>query len=104
MRNLMTCSFLLTLPVLGCILVPGDEDSVSVNRFDPDTREYRMERYLLDRDAMARARAARAEYDAPACGTGEDAAQHLGARQAAILALLPPRPNERLVYTCSSKG
>ncbi len=81
--------------------VPSDEESVSVNRFDPATREYRMERYLLDRAAMARARTARAEFEAPACGGGADAARDLGARQAAILSLLPARPNERLVYRCA---
>ena len=83
------------------VLVPELEDAVSVNRFDPATREYRVERYLLDRAAIARVRAARAEYQAPACGAGEQAVSDFGARQAAILALLPDRPNERLVYTCS---
>jgi serine protease Do len=82
------------------VFVPADEESVSVNRFDPATREYRMERYLLDREAMARARTARTEFTAPACGGGADAARELGARQQAILSLLPERPNERLVYTC----
>jgi len=82
------------------VLVPADEESVSVNRFDPATREYRMERYLLDREAMTRARAARDEFEAPACSGGADAARELGARQQAILSLLPERPNERLVYSC----
>ena len=82
------------------VFVPADEESVSVNRFDPATREYRMERYLLDREAMARARTARAEFEAPACGGGAEAAQELGARQQAILSLLPERPNERLAYNC----
>ena len=84
------------------VLVPDDEEAVSVVRFDPANREYRTERYLLDREAMGRVRAAREEFDAPACGGGEKAARELGARQAAILALLPDRPNERLVYDCST--
>jgi len=84
------------------VFVPGDEEAVSVNRFDPKTREYRMERYLLDRNAMERARAARAEYEAPACGTGQQAAADLGARQAGVLSLIPERPNERLVYKCDT--
>lgn len=82
------------------VLVPGTEASVSVNRFDPQTREYRMERFLLGTAAMTRARAARAEFTAPECGADEQAAREFGARQAAILALLPARPNERLVYSC----
>jgi hypothetical protein len=84
------------------VFVPGDEAVVSVNRFDPKTREYRMERYLLDREAMDRARTARGEYEAPACGTGEQAASDLGAQQAGVLSLIPDRPNERLVYNCSN--
>jgi len=83
------------------VFVPGEEAVVSVNSFDPKVREYRMERYLLDREAMARARTARGEFQTPACGGGHEAARDLGARQAAILSLLPERPNERLVYTCS---
>jgi hypothetical protein len=83
------------------VFVPDDEASVSVNTFDPATREYRAERYLLDREAMGRIRDARAEYEAPACGGGEEAARELGDRQNAILALLPDRPNERLIYSCS---
>ncbi|HYD25009.1 MAG TPA: serine protease, partial [Croceibacterium sp.] len=86
------------------VFVPGEEEAVSVNRFDPAASEYRVERYLLDREAMARARTARGEYDAPACGAGDEAARELGARQAAILALLPERPNERLVYKCARQG
>lgn len=82
------------------VFVPTDEEAVAVNRFDPQSREYRMERFLLGRDAMARARTARAEFTAPECGADEQTAREFGARQAAILALLPERPNERLVYSC----
>ena len=81
--------------------MPDDEEVVSVNSFDPAAREYRVERYLLDRPAMTRARTARGELTAPACGAGRDAALALGRQQSAILALLPERPNERLVYKCA---
>ena len=83
------------------VLVPDTEAAVSVNRFDPATGEYRMDRYLLGREDMAAARDARAEYEAPACGAGPDAGRELGARQQAIVSLLPPQPNERLVYRCT---
>ncbi|MBT2134244.1 trypsin-like peptidase domain-containing protein [Croceibacterium sp. LX-88] len=86
------------------VLVPQDEESVSVNTFDPTSKEYRMERYLLDRETMERIRAARAEFQAPACGAGQDASSDYGAMQAGILALLPERPNERLVYSCAKAG
>ncbi|MXO58604.1 trypsin-like serine protease [Altererythrobacter salegens] len=83
------------------VLVPNDEASVSVARFDPSIGEYRVERYLLGHDEMTKARTARSEYEAPACGGGAEAARDLGAKQAAILSLLPSQPNERLVYACS---
>ena len=85
------------------VLVPAEEDAVSVNRFDPATREYVVERYLLDREQMVPLREARASYQAPACGGGAAAAGDLGSSQQAILALLPDRPNERLVYDCSGR-
>ena len=84
------------------VFVPGDEDTVSVNRYDPQRREYVVERYLLDRTQMDELRAARAEFDAPACNAGPQAATDLGDKQQAILTLLPERPNERLVYNCDS--
>ena len=83
------------------VLVPSEEDTVSVNSFDPDAREYVVERYLLDREAMTKARATRGEYEAPQCGADEAAARALGDRQQLILSQLPDRPNERLVYSCS---
>jgi len=83
------------------VFVPSDEDVVSVNSFDPDTREYVVERYLLDREAMTKARAGRGQYEAPQCGAGDQAARELGDAQNLILSELPDRPNERLVYACS---
>ncbi|MEO6042192.1 MAG: serine protease [Croceibacterium sp.] len=83
------------------VFVPGGEEAVSINRFDPQAREYRVERYLLDRTTMGRARKARAEFQAPACGAGDAAVRDFGARQAAMQSLLPVQPNERLVYKCA---
>jgi len=51
---------------------------------------------------MARARTARGAFRAPACGAGRQAALELGAQQDAIIALLPERPNERLIYKCAA--
>lgn len=82
------------------ILVPDDEAAVSVNSYDPDTQQYRVERYLLGRDAMEALREARGKYTAPACGGGDPAARKLGSDQATIAAMLPASPNERLVYDC----
>lgn len=63
-----------------------------------------MDRYLLDNDALTKVRAARGKFQAPACGAGEEAAQALGSQQAAVLSLLPPQPNERLVYHCARQA
>ena len=81
------------------VFVPNEEDIVSVARYDPQTRTYRADRYLLSRTAMSAARQARGSYDAPSC-TVDDGAAELGRRQEAVLSALPNQPNERLVYSC----
>ncbi|WP_271077462.1 S1C family serine protease [Aurantiacibacter sp. MUD61] len=83
------------------VFVPGSEAAVSVNSFDPDEGEFVMERYLLSRAPMTTARSARAQYEAPSCGAGQDAALQLGGSQNSILSSLPDMPNERLVYSCT---
>lgn len=83
------------------VFVPANEAAVSVNRYDPDAGELVKERYLLDLETMREARTARGSYTAPACGVSEDSARELGSNQAAIMSALPPRPNERLVYSCT---
>ncbi|WP_152435071.1 serine protease [Erythrobacter sp. THAF29] len=84
------------------VFVPNDEEAVSVNTYDPATRTFRTDRYLLGSAAMRAAREVRSEYTPPACGV-TDAARILGEQQSAVLALLPDRPNERLVYRCEAK-
>jgi len=84
------------------LFVPNDEDTISVNSFDPETRVFRSERFPLSQSAMAKARGARAAYQAPQCGA-EGAASELGEMQSGVTALLPAQATERLVYTCSAK-
>jgi hypothetical protein len=84
------------------VLVLEDEAAVAVNRYDPATRTFRTDRYLLGQAPLAKVLAARDQYTPPACGVSE-AARTLGDQQSAITALLPETPNERLVYTCSPK-
>jgi serine protease Do len=83
------------------VLVPNDDQEVSVNSFDPARRELRTERYLLSQSAMQQARQARGAYKPPLCG-GNAAAATLGEQQRAVLDALPARPNERLVYACEA--
>jgi len=83
------------------VFAAEDDASVAVNTFDPEARTLRTDRYLLGQEALAAARKARAGYTPPACGTS-DAARTLGEQQSALIAALPDRPNERLVYSCTA--
>jgi serine protease Do len=85
------------------LFVPNDDDAVSVNSFDPETRTFRTDRFALSQPTMVKARQARAAYKAPACGAPE-AASKLGEMQSGVTALLPAQANERLVYSCHPKG
>ncbi len=82
------------------VLVPGGEDTVTVARFDPASSSYRTDRYLLDAETMARARAERGKLTAPACGAGDDAVRAFSEAQARIEGMLPASPNERLSFNC----
>jgi len=84
------------------LFVPNEEDTVSVNSFDPASRTFRTDRYPLTQSTMAQARAARAAYQAPQCGSA-GAAGKLGEMQSGVTALLPAQANERLVYNCRAK-
>jgi hypothetical protein len=84
------------------LFVPNEEDAVSVNSFDPESRTFRTDRFALTQSTMAKARQARAAYKAPQCGTS-DAASRLGEMQSGVVALLPAQANERLVYACRPK-
>lgn len=85
------------------VFAAQDDAAVAVNTYDPATRTLRTDRYLLGQEALAAAREARAAYTPPACGVSE-AARTLGEQQSALIAALPERPNERLVYACQAKG
>ena len=81
------------------VFVPNEEAVVSVNRFDPASRTYTVDRYLLTRSAMVEAREARGAYSAPSCES-DGASAMLGDLQGAVVSQLPEAPNERLVYAC----
>ncbi|MFM7350498.1 MAG: serine protease [Erythrobacter sp.] len=84
------------------VFAAQDDAAVAVNTYAPATRTLRTDRYLLGQEALAAARAAREAYTPPACGAS-DAARTLGEQQSALIAALPDRPNERLVYSCTAK-
>jgi S1-C subfamily serine protease len=82
------------------ILVPDEEQTVSVLRYEPATGTYINTRYLLGADRMTEARRLREGVALKQCA-GESAGRaNLATQQAAIRASLPPLPNERLVYHC----
>ena len=82
------------------VLVPKDEDTISVTHYDPDTHTYTLERFLIGIEDMNRARAEKQKIAFPPCGASEDLARQLGTAQGAIRAMLPPEPNERMRYSC----
>ncbi|MBN8846447.1 MAG: serine protease, partial [Sphingomonadales bacterium] len=82
------------------ILVPNEEATVTVASIDPTGREYRVERYLLDADTMAKAREVRAGVTLKSCTADSGQIAALATQQDAIRSALPAAPNERLVYQC----
>lgn len=84
------------------VLVPNAEDTVTVARFDPASGTYSTSRYLLDETTMAMTRKARGNYTPPSCGASPEEVRKLGESQQAVIGLLPPTPNERLVYHCAA--
>lgn len=82
------------------ILVPNDEATVAVASIDAAAKEYRVDRYLLDADTMAKAREIRSGVALKSCTVDADQIAALATQQDAIRSALPPAPNERLVYRC----
>jgi V8-like Glu-specific endopeptidase len=86
------------------ILVPNDEQAVSVAEFRPANGEYVVTRYLLDGQTMGRVRALRRDVGVKACTGDAEARTILADQQREIGAVLPHLPNERLVYSCTHQA
>jgi V8-like Glu-specific endopeptidase len=82
------------------ILVPSDEQTVSVLQFDPATRAYVSMRYFLPAAQMDALRKLRSQVKLKACSTDEAARTNLSQQQASIRTQLPTYPNEKIVYAC----
>ncbi|KQS05259.1 trypsin [Sphingomonas sp. Leaf357] len=82
------------------ILVPSEEQTVSVLQFDPATKIYSNARYLLSAAQMDAVRKVRSQVSLKACSSDIAARANLSTQQAAIRATLPPLPNEKIVYAC----
>jgi hypothetical protein len=86
------------------ILVPADEASISMRRFDPDTGSYRSDKYLVSADVADQAREMRKAVSWSGCTADPERLAQLARVQNDLAMLLPQQPNERLVYRCSAAG
>lgn len=84
------------------IMVPADEASISVRRFDPDTGGYRSDKYLVGADVADQAREMRKKLNWSGCTSDPERLAQLARLQTDLQMLLPQQPNERLVYHCSA--
>ena len=84
------------------IIVPDEEPTVTVARFDPVTRSYTQTRYLLPAATMDAIRKLHQPTTPRGCVKTDTALQNLEGEQAQIRQQLPPLPNEKLVYSCRS--
>jgi S1-C subfamily serine protease len=79
-------------------VAPGGA-AAALRRYDPATGRLTVERYFLAADTLAAARALQGRYAARSCDT--EGARATNTLNAALRDLLPPAPNERLVYMCA---
>lgn len=84
------------------ILVPAEEQTVSILEYRPAERVYTESRYLLSASAMEQARRLRSSVTIKACTPDEPTRQKLAQQQTAIRDALPPQPDEWLVYECAA--
>jgi S1-C subfamily serine protease len=84
------------------VLVPNDEQTVSVLQFEPDTRTYTAYRYFLSAAQMDAARKLRAQGPLRQCTTDPGLRNNLMVQQQSIRAALPPDYSEKLVYSCAA--
>jgi hypothetical protein len=82
------------------VLVPAEDQTVSVLEFDPATRTYVNMQYFLTADQMTAVREIRSQVTLKACSPDESARTALSTQQSAIRAALPAYPNEKIVYSC----
>lgn len=84
------------------ILVPDQDQTVSILQFDPPTRSYTESHYLLTASQMAAARKQRDGVKVKACTASEADRLQLAEQQNAVRSTLPARPDEWFVYSCAA--
>lgn len=85
------------------VLVPNSDATVSHLQYDPANARLTVDKYPLDLASMTDARRIRARVSTDSCTANRSAVDELADQQAAILAILPGRPSERLVYSCEAR-
>jgi S1-C subfamily serine protease len=83
------------------VLVPKDEETVSVLEFDPATRTYTNYRYFLSQAQMDSLRKIRSQVTLKQCSADQGARDQLATQQQSIRSSLPAAYSEKLVYTCA---
>ena len=86
------------------ILVPEEEQAVTVAEFHPGEGEYVVNRYQLSAADMARIRQLRRDVDIKSCTADNEARTILADQLREIGDVLPELPNERLVYSCRNQA
>ncbi len=81
--------------------VPRSEATVTIQTFDPSKSRYTVERFLMGADTMERARQIRSGYKNEACNVDAGQRRSVADMESAIRAVMPPQPNEQLVYSCA---
>ena len=81
--------------------VPNNDAQVSVVTYAPDSNSYRIERYLLGMDSMDKAREARKRYEVTSCSAAPEMLAKIDNMNKAVREVLPPTPNEILVFDCT---
>jgi S1-C subfamily serine protease len=82
------------------IFVPNNEQTISVNSFNPESGDFRISRYLVERDIMDTARKERQALGNIQCSSNNEARDRLSSLQSSLAAALPSSPNEILVFSC----
>jgi hypothetical protein len=83
--------------------VPNSDAQVSLVSYAPDSKTYKIERYLLGMDAMNKAREARKRYEVTSCSADPTMLAKIDNMNKAVREVLPSSPNEVLVFNCSAQ-
>lgn len=84
-------------------IVSATEDQASIASYTPGSSTYRVERYLLDSDAMAAVRATKQANDVKGCSADSAVTGKVDAMNKAVRGALKGEPQELLVFSCKAE-